>query len=91
MSGINIKHWKIIVKFTRIVTKEHFYKAHKHLKNKASDIGLASTNKKFTLESPTTKNRELFNECSQFKQNHYFKFIWARSGRVYLRNMVAEM
>ena len=86
MSGVNIKYSKIIVKFTRRVTKERFFKARKHWKNKTtSDIGMASSNKIFISESLTTKNRELFHECLQFKRNHYFKFIWTRSGRVYVR------
>lgn len=56
MPGFNTNHPKIIVKFVRRVTKEQFYRARKHLKDKSTrDIGFstASVNKIFISESLT--------------------------------------
>ena len=56
MPGFNTNHPKINVKFVRRVTKEQFYRARKHLKDKSTrDIGFstASVNKIFISESLT--------------------------------------
>ncbi|XP_028410709.1 uncharacterized protein LOC114533395 [Dendronephthya gigantea] len=88
ISGYSTNYSKIIVKFVGRDTKERFYKARKYLKDKSTrDIGISTVteNKIFISESLTSKNRELFKECLKFKRDHDFRFIWTRSGRLFLR------
>jgi hypothetical protein len=57
----------IIVKFTRRVTKENFYKAQKKLYNDnvtAKVLGYESDNKIFVVESLTGKNKDLFHKSA---------------------------
>lgn len=85
------KSWPdaIIVKFVRRDTRETFYRARKELKNVTTEaLGYSETNKIFINESLTQKNKDLFNDCLQFKKDHSYKFIWTYGGKIFLRKDV---
>ena len=78
----------IIVKFTRRVTKETFYKARKKLYNDnvtAKVLGYESDNKIFVVESLTGKNKDLFHKAYGAKREKGYKFIWTSSGNIFIR------
>jgi hypothetical protein len=79
---------KIIVKFARRSVKDQFYQGRRNLKDKTTkdlDFSLTLVNNIFISERLTSKNKELFKECLQFKKIHSFKYIWIQSGRIYLK------
>ena len=78
----------IIVKFVRRNTRDEFYGARKHLRNKTTkDLGYTRTTERkiYISESLTRENRKLFNACLALKKELNYKFIWTKNGTTLLR------
>ena len=78
----------LIAKFTRRDVRDMLYKKRSWLKDYTTgDLGLSrvAENKIFICESLTTRNREIFNACLNFKRENKYQFIWTVYGRSFLR------
>jgi hypothetical protein len=66
----------IIVKFVSRDTKELFYRARKHLKDKTTrNLEYDKANKIYINKSLTEADRKLFKVCMKVKREHNFVFL----------------
>ena len=76
----------IIVKFTRRDTRNKIYSQKRNLSSKkASDLGYQQQSRIYINESLTQKGRMLLKKVKEFKNNHHYKFLWTRHGKVFLK------
>ena len=67
---------KIIAKFISRNVRDNFMKN----KNK-----IKKEDRIYINESLTKENRQIFNNCLQYKKKHQFKYIWTKNGKTLLK------
>ena len=77
----------IIVKFVSRTSRDNFYNARKHLKEKcASDFGFPGDNSKIYInESLTLANKTLYKLVRERCKTHKFEFSWTSNGQILVR------
>jgi hypothetical protein len=76
----------IIAKFVRRYIRNMIYSRRRNLSSKSStDLGFSTSNRIYINESLTPQSRAIFGEVKKFRNQHHFKFIWTRNGKVFLK------
>jgi hypothetical protein len=66
-------------------TKELFYRARKHLKDKTTrNLGYDKANKIYINKSLTEANRKLFKVCMKVKRELNYAFLRTSNGKIYV-------
>ena len=76
----------IIAKFVRRDIRDMIYSKRRNLSSRSTvDLGLSVSSRIYINESLTSQSRATFSEVKKFRNQHDFKFIWTKNGRVLLK------